>query len=132
MKTLYKARLITDEDGLEVWIDKYHSVRETPCYYFCVDDHNKWRINSTVLPLKNKLLKRIHKTNSRFAFDTEELSIEHLRMMKMRQLNHMARETAFIKAFLDCGELKSTVSKSRIIKSVPGTRDLIWKYLRFD
>lgn len=132
MRVFYKARLISEEEGLEVWIDRYYCVKETPCFYFCVNEHNKWRVNSTVLPLKNKQLKRIHKTSGRFAFDTEELAINHLQMLKRRQLRHMARETSFINAFLDCDELKSCPSGSRTIKSIPNTRDLVWKYLRFD
>lgn len=129
MDTLYKARLIAQEEGLTVWIDRYYPVRETPCYYFCVTECDKWRVGSSVLPLKDKMLKRIHKTNSRFAFETEDLAIEHLRLMKTRQMVHMSREFAFINSFLGCDELTLIDSNTKMI---PHTRGLVSKYINFD
>lgn len=122
MKIFYKARLIAEEDGLIVWIDKYYPIKETPCYYYCVDEfHNK-------INLKNPPIKKIHKTSSRFAFDSKDKAIEHLRFMKRRQLKHMEREAAFINSFLDCDNLKSCYNGME----VPNTRELVSKYLRFD
>lgn len=129
MKTFYKARLIPEETGLIVWMDKYYSVKETPCFHFCVGELDKWRVDSSVLPIKKKMLKRIHKTSSRFAFDTEEQAIEHLRMMKRRQLRHMEREKDFIDSFLAC---KSLVPARLNERKIPNTRELVMKHLRFD
>lgn len=77
---------------------------------------------------RKKLLKRIAKGNSHFAFLTEEEALEHLRMLKRRQVMHMKRELAFIERFLECEKL----SNHGIWLLVPNSSELVGEYLMFD
>lgn len=110
LKEFYKMKLIPDERGLSVWTDTYLSIYETPCYHYCIHSRNKGFFNSVHMndgetPLqfakrKKLTIKKIHKENSRFAFNTQELAFKHLRKMKKRQIDHLKRELAFIQTFL--------------------------------
>ena len=76
-----------------------------------------------------KAIKRIAKNNSRFAFDSEDKALEHLKFMKRKQLGHLNRETKFIEEFLSCENLTEWRTD---IKLVPDSRDLVHTYLAFD
>ncbi|MCP4477821.1 MAG: hypothetical protein GY818_06995 [Planctomycetaceae bacterium] len=106
-KILYKAILDTREIGLYVYFKEYHSIRETKCFYLCVED---WQLSLTELQ-QSKLLKRIHKTNSRFAFDTKEKALKHLRMLKEKQLTHIKRDKQKLERFLSNPETKEGLVK---------------------
>ena len=136
----YKKRLTPTESGLEVITDKWVSIHETPCFHFCVAE---WRAKSlTALKRSDetelqyarrlKMLKRIHKSGSRFAFDTEEKALEHLRFLKRKQLGHMERDVTFIKYFLECDTLKPADRRGFDSLLVPGSKSLVNQHFVFD
>jgi len=129
MKTFYKARLYPSESGLLVTFSKFYMIRETPCFYMCVSEMDKWRISTKSLPLTNKNIKRIHKTRGRFAFETKELAIEHLRMLKRKQIVHMNREIAFNECFLACENLPGEDGYG---VNVPNSKALVSEFVAFD
>jgi len=129
MKIFYKARLYPTESGLLISFTEYYLVRETPCFYMCVSEINKWQINNKHSPITNKQIKRIHKTSGRFAFDTKEKAIAHLRMLKSRQIGHLEREITLNKLFLDCKELPEP--KGNYIH-IPESKATIDSFFRFD
>lgn len=124
-------RLCPTEDGLQVVTDKWVCVHETDCFYHCVPSWNEGLF--TVLGLKalrkRKQLKRIAKVNGRFAFDTKEKALEHLRFMKRRQLIHLKREQAFVEKFLDTENLEGYRTDWML---VPGSKELVNKHFVFD
>lgn len=119
-------KLYPDEAGLLISTEKWYCIRETDCFYHCVPEHNK--LLSVDLAKKHNLLKRIAKTNSRFAFDTKEKALEHLRFMKRRQLIHLNRDIAFIERFLSQSEFERYGTCMRVNDS----SELVGKHFRFD
>lgn len=126
-KLLYRMRLIPDEDGLQVITEEWACIHETDCFYHCVSGWNRHISLKTAKQLK--CLKRISKGNSRFAFDTKEKALEHLKFLKRKQLRHLKREQEFINAFLSAEKLEECRSGW---KRVPDSRDLVHKHLAFD
>lgn len=134
-KVFYKKRLISGEEGLIVVTDRYTSVHETPCFHYCVLSSRRM---GAVLKCKDetelqyyrrtKLLRRISKTSSRIAFSTEEKALEHLKLLKRKQLSHMERETKFIREFLAA----DTLEKDGRYSIVPGSQELVNEYYVFD
>jgi hypothetical protein len=123
-KVLYKKTWGASEDGVTVFTEKWIAVHETPCFYFCVREHS---VSASLEFLKqHKLLKRVSKTSSRFAFDTEQKALDHLRFLKRKQLSHMERDTVLIKALL------AATDKDLLNGSVPDTKNLVAEYYVFD
>ncbi len=133
----YKKRLVAEEDGLLVVTDKLVSIHETPCFHFCIPEHDRRHIevyrpreeSELYYARRRKMLKRVSKKGSRIAFETEEKALEHLKMLKRKQLGHMKRESVFIEKFLSSEELeKAGRDRSR----VPGSSQLVNEYFNFD
>lgn len=139
-KIFYKKRLIPTECGLEVITDKWVSIHETPCFCFCVSNRSdkylqalKRKDETDLTAAKRmKLLKRINKDNSRFAFDTEEKALEHLRFLKRKQLEHMKRDTAFIECFLECETFDQFNRRGGEVVLVPRSKALVNQHFVFD
>lgn len=135
-KTFYRKRLVPDEAGLLVVTERWVSIHETPCFHYCVTD---WSLDLMLrvggpggllaTARRRRQLKRIHKEGSRFAFETEEQALDHLRFLKRRQLRHLEREQKMVEAFLEAEKLKSTGGDGDLI---PGTEDLVHSYYVFD
>lgn len=134
--TFYKKRLVADEDGLTVVTDKLVSIHETKCFHFCIPDFEHRIIGAMKTreetPLqyakRRKILKRISKTYSRIAFDTEDAALANLKFLKKRQLQHLRRDIAFNEKFLSTDALEHQGSLS----IVPGSRDLVHEHFCFD
>lgn len=134
-KIFYKKRLIPDEAGLVVWTNKWVSIHETQCFHYCIPEHYhsiglRPREGETLLQAakREKILKRVSKVGSRFAFDTEEKAMDHLRLLKRKQASHMAREMKFIEHFLQCERFEQDGDQ----QLVPDSRDLVLEHFRFD
>lgn len=133
MKTYYKCKLIPSELGLEIITDEWVSIKETPCYHYCISKFNYGIFKNATNPYeaakKRNAVKRVHKTNSRFAFPTKEEALDHLRMLKIKQLAHFERETALINAFIQSEEIKDL---DHDVQVVPNTSELVSSYYVFD
>lgn len=109
-KVFYKKRLIADDTGLHIDTQRFISIHETRCFYFCIDDYSihqiKYQVEhkgETALQAAKTMhckVRRIAKDGSRIAFDTEEKAFAHLRMLKQRQVQHLERDLRNIKHFL--------------------------------
>lgn len=140
-KTFYKMRITPDEDGLVVITDKWLSIHETPCFHYCIREHNKGLMKITFNTIKGMPLqtakkkgirvKRISKDCSRFAFDTEEKAFEHLRFLKRKQLGHMKRDIKFLKLFLSEATGLDALEKG-LYATVPNTKELVHEHYAFD
>ncbi|NIB43761.1 hypothetical protein HBA55_29435 [Pseudomaricurvus alkylphenolicus] len=136
-KYFYRKRLVPGEWGLEIVTEKWVSIHETPCFHFCVREYNFAFMKARRLDGQTSLqtakqkgwVKRIAKENSRFAFDTEEKALEHLRFLKRKQLQHMRREIKFLKFFLGTEELEEVGPQSMV---VPKSRDLVHQHYVFE
>lgn len=134
-KIFYKKKLYPSEEGLEVFTNKWISIHETECFHFCVDQSSYYLMNvrcdKNETPLqyakRNKILKRISKENSRFAFDTEGKAIAHLRMLKKKQKRHMERDILFIDKFLKSNLLK--VGNGEVVED---SSELVQQHYQFD
>lgn len=126
-------QLIPSEQGLEIRTSEYYSIRETPCYHFCLDEFNFSRYKSlTSVGIANVYpTKRIAKNNSRFAFETKEEAYKHLVYLKRKQLSHLDRQAAFIHAFERFQEVGGDF-ESLGSGPIPDTFDLVHAYLIFD
>lgn len=131
----YKMRLVPADQGLEIVTTEWISLHETPCFHFCVPA-NEGRIlhlfhsdkeTDLAYAKRRKMLKRISKTNSRFAFDDKDKALEHLKLLKRKQLGHMKRDISFIEKFLSTPDedLKS-------IGPIPCTKDLVHEHFVFE
>lgn len=147
MKEFYKMRLTDSKDGLMVITDVFVSIHETPCFYYCVRADAKGFFNSALMrdgetklqyaKRKNIKVRIIHKHGSRIAFETEKQALEHLQMLKRKQIQHMRRQIEFNSVFLDkcksVGDLNnvysSDICKHRVI---PFTDDLCKGYFLYD
>jgi hypothetical protein len=131
----YKMRLVPAEQGLEIITDVWVSIHETPCFHFCVRNSEQRIIhlfhgkNETDLQYakRTRMLKRVSKSNSRFAFDSRNKALEHLKFLKKKQLYHMKRDMSFIKKFLSTSDedLNST-------GPIPDTKELVREHFVFD
>ncbi len=88
MKEFYKFSIAPDFDGLSLWLHRYYSFHETPCYHYCVEEFSKSSVSDCFIINNESMTKslerrgvkvyRIHKTQSRKAFDTKEKAYEIL------------------------------------------------------
>lgn len=124
---LYQAKEFATEEGYEVIFNEWIVKKETPCYYFC----------SSFLHQKSKL-KKIHKTNSRFAFTNKEKAYENFMYRKRKQLQHLKRNLKLISCLVDSLNnkdfsglhLKNGYGSQYI--SVKGTKEAVNSCLSFD
>lgn len=136
-KIFYRKRLAVEEEGLTVRTEEWISIHETRCFHFCVPKnsfHLITRLNrrgesALSYARRIKQLKRIDKRCSRFAFETQEQALDHLRMLKRRQLQHMERDRACIEAFLGADNFETSRLGDAL---VPGSSDLVHEHYRFD
>lgn len=146
-KVFYKKLLRPTESGLVIVTQHWVSIHETPSFHYCIHDYSSmfasWRPldrardyskrnNVTMLQAAKKLMykvKRVHKGDSRFAFSSESTALEHLRFLKRKQLSHMERDIAFVRAFLDADSLEPGSDGCAI---VPATQELVLQHYRFD
>lgn len=131
----YKMRLVPADEGLEIVTTEWISLHETPCFHFCVRMdvkrilhlfHSKDETDLSYARRKKKL-KRISKTNSRFAFDSKEKALKHLKFLKTKQLCHMRRDILFIEKLLSSSDDDLTS-----IGPIPDTKELVREYFVFD
>ena len=138
---LYKCRLIAQEYGLAVLVQEFEVLYETECYYWYSKSFiNALNISSkarsegiTAIRAANLLevkINKAHKVSSRSAFTTKEAALEHLKLLKVRQLAHMKRETAFVTRFLEEDDFK--LSEKLDETPIKYTEDLVDKFVRFD
>jgi len=131
--TFYKKRLVPTESGLEVFTEKWISLHETECFHFCISERNRGFLyaKSDETPVqiarRKKILKRVSKTCSRFAFDSEEKALEHLKFLKRKQAKHMKRDVLFIDKFLS-----SDLVRDGRGEVVPDSQDLVNEHYVFD
>lgn len=134
-KVFYRMRLLPDTYGLTVNIEEWVSIRETDCFCFCV---GKWAYNAykniesdidaVRQAKKNGSLKRIAKKNSRFAFESKDEALEHLKLLKKKQLWHMEKDRKFIRHFLKCERFED---KGNYLL-LPDSKELVNEYYVFD
>lgn len=144
-KEFYKCKLMPCEDGLSIFVQKYISVHETPCFHFCAEEHHKgWLASplkkdsneSNIQALRRMKVKiyRVAKEFSRIAFDTEQKAYENLLFLKRRQLIHLKRDIEFINTLVDYGTGKQFKDIPLIgsFKTVPDSQDLVREHYVFD
>ena len=75
--TLYKQKLYAEEEGLVVQTDKFVSIHETPCFYFCVEDRfvSDTVDNMRVYAIVNTLTEFDEVNSVLFYIDGEKLDI---------------------------------------------------------
>lgn len=139
MKVFYKMKLLPTEGGLQIWTNKYLSVHETPCYHFCVAD---WQLQGISddnqaydkLKARHVKFKRVAKSNSRVAFDTEQKAYDNLIYLKNRQLVHMKRDMEFLNVFIKFNQSHNYIDldDGHGAKFVPNTNDLVNEHYVFD
>lgn len=133
-KILYQAKECETESGYEILFYQWVVERETPCYYFCVDARYK------DLKITQKI-KKIHKTCSRFAFDTKQKALDNLIIKKKHQLWHAVRAKAVIGELLKHIEGKK-VDDFKAVENqyynrieaieIPGTKEIVNEWFIFD
>lgn len=136
---LYKMRLVPNENGLQIVTEQWICIHETKCFYHCVSEWDIELLNylksqsvdktKRNIAQERKLLKRIAKHRSRFAFDTKEKAMKHLKFLKRKQLKHMQRDQKFINAFLSVENLEENCNGQMVI---PNTQQLVLGYYLFD
>jgi predicted transcriptional regulator len=136
-KVLYKKRLCPTECGLEILTEKWIPIKETSDFFMCARDSDIELLrfikskDETEYQAATRLkkIKRISKTSGRFAFESEEKAVEHLRFLKSRQLKHLKRETAFIELFLDAESFEVASHNTTL---VPNSKELVRRFFVFD
>lgn len=141
-ETFYRAKMVTDQDGLQIWFDVFKPIHETKCFYFCVNSLSFERaksllsmsdITNPVTALKqHKYIRvvRIAKVGCRIAQPSREKAIENLVYRTRLRVGHLTRDLEFCKAFIenkDC--LKTTFDDGRqLVMLVESTKDVVGKY----
>ncbi len=150
----YKMHLNAEESGLTVWTEIFLSIHETPCFHICIREREKGffahLLNSQDEPpikyAKRKKIKtfRIHKEDSRIAFNTLEKAFGNLRYLKGLQSRHLLRQLEFNNAFIENTKNKifDELTDDRLrwppgaigvpSKSIEGTQNLIRRHFVFD
>ena len=73
---LYRAWLLPDEKGLEVYFEEWPIIKETPCTYLCKNPRTFRHTGKGT---------RIYKNSSRTAFKTKEEALQNLLYRKKAQ-----------------------------------------------
>ena len=104
-KRYYKYKLSASEDGVTYYLSTYKSFYETPCYHYCIPEYSMSasdpfiKDGETILQsIKRRgvKFKKIHKTQSRIAFDTKEQAYDNCIYLKKLQLEHLKRSIKLI------------------------------------
>jgi hypothetical protein len=114
-KDYFKITHCYDENGAVLVCDKYIQIHETPCFSFCLYERDYNRLINIKSLHEERLIdkakrigtfriKRIHKINSRFAFDTKQKAFDNFLYLKELQIGHMERNIAILTPLLS--ELK--------------------------
>jgi hypothetical protein len=123
----YKMYLSYAEDGLMVHTQEWYSVHETPYYHFCVI---KWDKHLSYEEAKErKLIKKVAKIGSRFAFSTPAMAMSHLKMLKGRQIMHLERTLMFLKVFLNT---VVEIPQKEGVSYIKDTGALVRSFISFD
>ena len=140
----YKCVLMPCEEGLSIYVKKYISVHETPCFHYCVDEHEHHRVTylissnkgNPVSILKESRVKtyRVAKSGSRIAFDDEQKAYENLLLLKRKQLGHLQRDIEFINTLINYGSDKSFKDIPTLgrFKTIPNSQELVQEHYVFD
>lgn len=146
-KVFYKMSLSPIEEGLSLHVIQFVSIHETKCFHFCVNETVLCRLGSLFLKdgetkiqaaRRMPLVKvfRIDKRGSRIAFETKELALKNLIMLKKLQLKHMARNTIFINEFIARSETINLNDQTRLAKYgyivIPDTQRIVLNHLNFE
>ncbi len=145
VKMFYSMKLFPAEYGMEIYKTTFYAFHETPCFYFCCDEFNLNRMNcypkidketqSQKAKRSRVDIKRIAKTGSRIAFDTEEKAFNHMIFMKERQVTHLKKQ-------LEGLDLSLNLLSGKRFKDLPkdaygstvieGTQEFVSENYRFD
>lgn len=143
-KEFYQLKLNPTEGGIVLWLNKFYSFHETPCYHYCMQE---WQRNlvapcfvkkseTIVQSLKRRGIKfsRIHKTQSRKAFDTKEKAYNNFIFLKKRHLSHLKRDIKMINEVLKFDDEKSFGDLEDYGHSflIPNTNELVLEEYIFD
>jgi len=139
MKIYYKKRMVAAEEGLLIITERWISVHETPETHLCIEESALNRFKSAVsfnnnlskqqVARKHFRAKRVHKTSSRFAFDSEDKALENLLFLKRLQLKHLERNAKFAECLLANHEDLQPYGNYQLVKN---SSELVHEYLRFD
>jgi len=141
----YAMKLIPTEYGMEIYKTTLFAFHETPCFYFCADEFNLNRMNrypkidketQFQKAKRSKIdIKRILKTGSRVAFDSEEKAFNHLIFIKQRHMSHLKRKLEELDLSLNLlsGKRFSDLTKDRYGSVIiDGTQEFVSENYRFD
>ena len=143
-KEFYQIKLNPTEGGISLWVNKFYSFHETPCYHYCMEEWQRNLVSSCfvndketiVQSLKRRGIKfsRIHKTCSRKAFDTKEKAYDNFIFLKKRHLAHIKRDAKMIEEVLKFNDEKSFGDLEDHGHSflIPGTNELVMSEFTFD
>ena len=144
MKEFYKFSIAPDFDGLSLWLHRYYSFHETPCYHYCVEEFSKNRVGDCFIVNGESMTKslerrgvkvyRIHKTHSRKAFDTKEKAYENFMYLKKLQLGHIEKNISVLKKLIEFNENNSFSDLKDVghAMMLPNTKDFINNIFTFD
>jgi len=144
-KEFYKCKLMPCEEGLSIYVEKYISIHETPCFHFCIQEHHKgWlakplkkeegESNYKALKRMKVRIYRVAKEFSRIAFDTEQKAYENLLFLKRKQLVHLNRDIEFINTLITYGADKQFTDIPFVgsFRTVPDSHELVSEHYVFD
>tara|TARA_R110002050_G_scaffold53014_1_gene120536 strand:+ start:82 stop:489 length:408 start_codon:yes stop_codon:yes gene_type:complete len=132
------------EEGLSIYVKKFISIHETPCFHFCIQEHNKGFVSKPLLKegennyqsLKRRKIKmhKISKEGSRIAFDSEQKAYENLLFLKRRQLRHLNRDIEFINTLITYGSDKQFKDIPIVgsFRTVPDSHELVHEHYVFN
>lgn len=139
----YRAYWSPDVDGIHVGFEEWISIHESPCFAYCVYGKTRRLMvtyaaeshGASALQAAKRLgikVRRIDKAASRFAKPTKGLALNHMLFRQARRLRHLQRDTALIEALLNQVKVVDESENEIYDFTLPNTRDLVYKYMRFD
>lgn len=144
-KKFYSMRLLPSEYGMEIFKTTFYAFHETPCFYFCAEEFNLNMMNccrnfdkETQFQKAKRSrieIKRVSKTGSRIAFDTEEKAFNHLIFMKEKQITYLKRDLEQLDLSLNLlsGKRFNDLPKDRYGSVIiDGTQEFVSENYRFD
>lgn len=144
MKEFFKFSIAPDFGDLSLWLHRYCSFHETPCYYYCVEEFSRGMVSdrfivngeSMVKSLERRGVKvyRIHKTQSRKAFDTKEKAYQNFMFLKRLQLGHVERNISVLKKLIEFDERNSfsDLNDAGHAMLLPNTKGFVNNIFTFD
>ena len=132
MKELYRMHLSAGTDSIYVRCEVWCCIHETECFWFCVNSAeigifsilNKGEDLTLQRAKKSKILvKRIHKSRSRFAFESKDKALDNLMFRKRKQNEHLSRQLKENNLFIEnCKSIKDLIESFGLLK-VPNTKE---------